>query len=269
MPGASYRRRGFAPPAPAPPVVIVPPAPQIIVARRGIPFEEYAEERLQRRRVLLSPTAPRSYSTTFAATENPISESGKWQHLCPYLSTCQTAGGRVYGNQPQFQNGGNYEDGYALLTGTWAANQRAEGTIYKNSPGGYQEVELWLRGSDSSNTVSGYEVYAHQAGEYFTLTIWTGGVLSAPPVFAYFDIPGAGTNGITAPADGDTMWAQIVGNSITAGINGTTYLTFDCTSGGRTPIPSGKPGIGFDSGASGSEGLTSEFGFKDFYATEL
>lgn len=212
---------------------------------------------------------PQSYSTTFALTENPISESGRWQHQCPFLTTCQTAGGRVYGNQPLPPTAGVYEDAYAILTGTWPTNQRAEGIIDKQTTGGYEEYEVWVNAADAADFVRGYEVYVHQAGDYFALTIWLGTHLTAAPTIAYFDLTGAGTNNITAPQDGDLLWAQRVGNIITGGINGTTYLTFDVTSGGRTPFTGGAPAIGFDAGGSGAETANTNYGFKSFYATGL
>lgn len=225
-----------------------------------------------RSRVIAPPTAQvQTFTTTFAATENPISESSAWQRLCPFFSSCQTAGGRVYGNQPQFvivAPVALYEDAYAHLSGTWPANQRAEAIIDKQTTGGFEEYELHLLGTDGSDFVKCYEIYIHQSGAYFPITMWKGDPLSSAATASYFDtIADAGV--VAAPQDGDLLWAQIVGNIVTAGINSSTYLTVDVTTGGRTRIPSGNPGIGFDAGGSGAETPTTNYGFKSFFATGL
>lgn len=223
------------------------------------------------------PAAAQTFSTTFALTESPISESGAWRtNLCPFFKDCQTAGGRVYGNQPQVgivSPVALFEDSYAHLAGSWPANQRAEGIIDKRTTGGFQEFEIHLLGSDASDRVKCYEIFVHQNGDYFTLAMWKGTALTSAATASYFDIM-ADAGVITAPADGDTLWGQIVGNQLTAGfirVGGTvqTLINFDVTSGGRTRIASGTPGIGFDAGGSGAETATTNYGFKSFFASGL
>ena len=130
------------------------------------------------------------------------------------------------------------------------------------------EVELLLRWSDTNNSTQGYECYLHQAGEYVTITRWKGGALSAPAGDANFDEI-ARVSFTTAPRNGDLFEASIVGNIITVKLQGITLITADVSSGGRTPIASGDPGIGFDTGGTGAETPSENYGFSDFSATGL
>lgn len=227
-----------------------------------------------------TPPSAVSYSTTFAANESPISEGGVWLHTNPWFKNVATTGGRAYGLQPNPSvtdgSGPRYEDGYAYLNGVWTPNQYASGHIHKDaSVNGYLEVELLLRWSDSYNSgtgvgiTQGYECFVHRNGEYITVMRWKGNPLTSYARYpADFDLLGE-VLGITPPNHGDLFEAQIVGNIITVKLAGVTYLTVDVSSGGRTPIAGGAPGIGFDAGASGAETANDTFGFQDFYATTL
>src|SRR5207237_1241973 len=89
-----------------------------------------------------------SYSTTFALTENPISEGGKWhasglgllrsdigQGALPAASTpVITSGGKAYGTSSTTSTSG-YDDSRALLSG-FPANHSASATLAVGSPTG-------------------------------------------------------------------------------------------------------------------------------------
>src|SRR5881394_3942288 len=92
--------------------------------------------------------AKQSYSTNFSATENPISEGGKW------INGGTT--GRDWGNvqsTPGLAFGTNvssappYDDSTAVLAGTWGPNQMAQATVFtvSQTPAIGEEVELRLR----------------------------------------------------------------------------------------------------------------------------
>lgn len=221
--------------------------------------------------VSVTASPPVSFHTTFPGTENPISESGSWQKLCTWFTTVQTGSGYAWGNQPTPQNPGIYQDSYALLSssvGVFPPNQKTQAIIKKLTTGGYEEYELRLRCFDNANACGGYEVFIHQSGLYLTVASWAGTTLSAPATIAYFDIIQQADN-VTAPQDGDLFEAQIVGNIITAKLQGVTLLTCDVSQGGRTPWASGQPGIGFDAGGSGAETPNLNYGFNEFWAYGL
>jgi hypothetical protein len=220
-----------------------------------------------------------SYSTTFGATENPISEGGKWVHLNPYFSTARTNGGLAYGNNPNPNPGNTFADANVYLGGVaFGPNCRVEATVNKGTTGGYMEVELLLRWTDGYNAgnsegfTRGYECFLHQSGLYATCAKYAGTPLTGTATIDYFDFL-ADIPNVQAPVDGDTFWAQIVGNTITCGIIhlgvNTDYFSVDITSGGRTAITSGSPGMGFQVGGSGAETANDQFCFKDYSAVTL
>jgi hypothetical protein len=210
-----------------------------------------------------------TYSTSFDTNESPLSEGGKWKHNNPWFTTVVTNNGYAYGTSPNPANPDKYEDSYAFLGGMgFPANQYASAHIRKIAPNGYMEVELLLRWSDTGNSTQGYECYLHRSGEYVTITRWTGGAMSGAAGIGYFDEI-ARVSGTLSPNDGDLYEASIVGNIITVKLRGVTLITADVSAGGRTPIASGDPGIGFDAGHSGAETANSTFGLQDFSATGL
>lgn len=91
-----------------------------------------------------------SFSTDFPTDENPVSVGGNFTSINTVLTRCKVVSGNVVSAHTAMIN---YEDAYALKTGTWSADQEAEAILYK--AGGYSpvdnhEVELLLRGTEAA-----------------------------------------------------------------------------------------------------------------------
>src|ERR1700685_700590 len=71
------------------------------------------------------PLLANNYTTSFPATENPISESGKWSNggQSPALdwTNCQTTTGLAFGTESI--SSGTDDDSTCILNGTWGPNQ--------------------------------------------------------------------------------------------------------------------------------------------------
>ena len=77
-----------------------------------------------------SPAIAATYSTTFPAAENPISEGGNWINggaVGLDWANVQTTPSLAFGTQSG--SSGQYDDSTALLTGTWNPDHTAEATV--------------------------------------------------------------------------------------------------------------------------------------------
>ena len=201
-----------------------------------------------------------SYTTNFPLTEDPISEGGRWingQVAGLDWKNVRTTPGLAFGADSSGTP--NYNDPTALLSGTWGPNQTAQATVYSmNQKTGnvYEEVELRLRSTITAHSITGYEILFrcnHDGTWYTDIVRWNGPlgnftslrhVTSGPGIF-----------------NGDVVKATIVGNTITAYINGVQVnQVADSTFAG------GSPGMGFY--LSGAPGLNGEFGLTTFAATD-
>lgn len=206
----------------------------------------------------------RIYTTNFPHAENPISEGGKWtngrQDGLDWANV-RTAAGRAFGTQ----SGGvrpapqKYDDSAALLTGEWGPNQTAEATFYavNQSDRMNEEVELRLRSAFSAHQGTGYEILfrsSMSAQAYCEIVRWNGPLGS----FTYLQQAKGPQCGI---ATGSVVKATIVGNVITAYINGRQVL--QATDNTYT---NGNPGIGFY--VERATGVNCDFGFTSFTATD-
>ena len=113
-------------------------------------------------------------------------------------------------------------------------DQTAQGTLYTVNPnnGIYEEVELRLRSSMSAHSCTGYEIMFScktDGNQYISVARWNG------PFQSYTMIGGA--NNPPVLKTGDVLKASIVGNVITAWVNGVQVL--QCTDSTYT---SGNPG---------------------------
>ncbi len=210
----------------------------------------------------------RSYTTTFPATENPISESGNWINGSANgggrWDNVQTTGGNpgvAENTAVQSTSGGHsYGDATAILTGTWGPTQTACGTVYINAGwgnrnNGTHEVEIRLRSAITSNSNTGYEInYSLETdgNRYAQIVRWNG--------------PGGSFTGIgsTLPpalASGDVICAKMSGSTITLTRNGATLLTAtDSTFG------SGAPGMGLWNNYAVAD--NTQYGFSKFTADD-
>jgi hypothetical protein len=203
----------------------------------------------------------RTYSTAFPLTENPISEGGNWingQTTGLDWHDMSTTPGLAIGHQ----SGSSYTDGTALLTGSWGPTQTVEALVHAVNPQDscYQEVEMRLRSTLTPHSCTGYEISfkaTKTSGAYLIIVRWNGKVGD----FTYLLNDTGAQYGVT---EGDVVKATIVGNVITAYLNGTPMGTAtDAT------YTTGSPGMGMnletsDSSCSGTNG---DYGFTHFTAT--
>jgi len=207
--------------------------------------------------------AQNSYSTTFPATENPISQSGKWLNGATNgvaWTNVQTTPGLAFGTQSGNAAGdARYADSTAVLTGSWGSNQEASGIIYvANAPTSssvYQEVEIRLRTTITTNSITGYEincsVSANSNNSYLQIVRWNG------PLASWTQLNGSSVHCV----NGDTLRATIKGSTINVYLNGT--LVESATDSTYT---SGSPGIGFF--LQGTTGTNATYGFTSFAADD-
>jgi hypothetical protein len=111
------------------------------------------------------PSDAGGYSTDFPATENPLSQGGRWVNgkaVGLDWNNLESATGKVYATVRSGLSGSRYDDSIAHLSksfGTYSPNQFAEATVYAvNGYTANHEVELLLRFSISEHNAHGYEV---------------------------------------------------------------------------------------------------------------
>ena len=215
----------------------------------------------------------RAYATNFRNSENLISEGGNWINggtcgdatLCPGAkgSNVASAGGRAFGTQPGTVPP-PYTDSAALVTGNWGSDQFAQIVVWWDGAAGtnsdYDEVEIRLRGTLAKNFGKTYNINcrvgAPSADSYIQM-----GRANGPP--DDFTPPIAELKGPSAACqNGDVVTATIVGNVITAYINGKRVIQ-----GIDSVITSGAPGFGFFH--QGTSAQNSDFGISRFAATDV
>jgi hypothetical protein len=178
-----------------------------------------------------------TYSTSFALTENPISEGGKWVNgKADGLSwnNIATANGLSVATH-RMLTAPPYDDCIAHLSKsfmTFGNDQYAQGTVHRVA--GYQlghEIELLLRFQITANNARGYEIYwSTNTGLY--IVRWNGALNSFTPLYTVS--PGLAN-------DGDVVRAEASGSTITVKINGRVVL-----SGSDNTWTNGQPGIGLN-----------------------
>jgi hypothetical protein len=203
----------------------------------------------------------RIYSTKFPLTENPISESGSWisgQAAGLDWHDVSTTPGLAIGHQM----GTSYSDGTALLTGAWGPTQTVEAVVHAQNPkeSCYQEVEMRLRSALTPHSCTGYEISfkaVQSANAYLIIVRWNGKLGD----FTYLENVTGAQYGIK---EGDTVKATIVGDVITAYLNGVAVGTAT-----DSTYESGSPGMGFnlETGDASCVGTNGDYGFRRFTAT--
>jgi tetratricopeptide (TPR) repeat protein len=206
---------------------------------------------------------PRTYTTNFPLTENPIFENGNWENgktIGLDWADAATVPGRAFGLEFGLGSGSKaYDDAAALLTGNWGPNQTAQATVYSvhQNDSIYEEVELRLRSSLSAHIATGYEILfrcSKTKDAYAEIVRWNGPLGS----FTYLDRHKGAQYGV---ATGDVVKATIIGNVITAYINGVQVAqATDST------YPAGHPGMGFF--LQGTTGVNRDYGFTSFTASD-
>jgi hypothetical protein len=175
-----------------------------------------------------------NYSTSFPATERPLSEGGCWingKTTGVDWADVTTLPGLAFGKELPSQ----YADPTAVLTGEWAADQEAEAKIRVEKPlsGCCREVELRLRTTIVPHSITGYEILCSvtSTDPYLTVVRWIGPLDN----FSYIGRAKVGC------ADGDVLKAVVVGDTISVYLNSAKVLEAK----DRQFLSGGSPGIGF------------------------
>jgi hypothetical protein len=215
-----------------------------------------------------------SFSTTFPATENPISEGGAWKNgLADGLDWSNVATGLLsdssthgaYGTQVP-HGSPPYDDSLACLTG-FPANHWCQGTIYNDGAiTGLPEVELLLRCNPTGHSWPQYEIDII-SDVRIVIVQWLGPLNS-------FSIESGNITTNVSVANGAVWYAEIVGNIITVKCNTVTVYTGNITTFANAPIASGNPGIGFfadtlNSSPNQNTQANRHFNWKSFSAGSL
>lgn len=205
-------------------------------------------------------TDPSGLSITFSATENPISQGGKWNNgLADYTNwnnsqTTNATDGIYRAVGSAFVSG--FNDPTSILKTsvlTLAPDQYAEGVIYLQSgyvpaaspsATSYHETQLRLRFTGSSGSLVGIEIlFAYNnptvSGDGYAVVRWNG-VLGD-----FTTIVNGGGGSLPAITDGTVFRVELKGNTLTIKRNGSVVTTIDITQGGTIPtVSSGQPGFG-------------------------
>jgi hypothetical protein len=200
-----------------------------------------------------------TYSTNFPLSEDPISEGGMWINGRTGgldWANVRTSRGFAFGTESGTVD---YDDSTALLTGTWGPNQTVQATVRTSNQNDkiYEEVELRVRSALSAHRATGYEILfrcSKTAHAYTQIVRWNGPLGS-------FTILKDARGPQFGVATGDVVKATIVGNVITAYINGAQVL--QATDDTYTD---GNPGMGFY--LQGATGMNGDYGFTGFTATD-
>jgi len=209
----------------------------------------------------LGQSTPRNYyTTTFALTEDPISEGGVWINGGTDgldWADVSTESGYAHGNYSPSDP--PYKDPTALLKGTWSNDQEAQATVYcpKPNPSEGQEVELRLRSSLAAHRCTGYEIFFRclkDSNAYAQIVRWNGPLGS----WTSLQLNRGGQYGVS---DGDVIRATVVGHLIIGYVNGVEKVRAV-----DNVYSSGNPGLGFNYGV---HGTYKDFGLKDFTARGL
>ncbi len=159
-----------------------------------------------------------TYTTSFAGTENPLSESGRWANNGLDWTTIRKGHGLAYSTQSGIEAGKfKFNDSYAVLSG-FPPDQEAWGKVNISKPSStyYQELEILLRFTSSAHNTTGYECFARcidDSSSYVEIVRWDG------PVGKFTYVARMHGTGYGLK-NGDTLKASIIGNVITVSING-------------------------------------------------
>jgi hypothetical protein len=215
--------------------------------------------------IAVAATGAHRFTTGFSLTEQPISAGSHWINggaVGLDWTDVSTTPGLAIGHQV----GASYTDATALLTGTWGPDQFAMATVHMTDPKDwcYQEVELRLRSAISAHSITGYEIsfkVSETSEAYLIIVRWNGALGS-------WDYLTKTQGAQFAIRDGDVVGAGIVGNVITAYLNGVQKGQVDITSIGGTVYSTGNPGMGFnlENSPGGCRGTNNNYGYTSFTA---
>lgn len=204
----------------------------------------------------------RSYRTSFAVDENPLSEGGIWLNgkadgidwidviagngvAYGAVSRMTVAEQRIeQGNLDPGADGesgpvGDYDDPTAVLAGHWGPDQHGRARVFsRNQTEEYfQEVEIRLRSTMTAHRCTGYEVFFRclkTENAYAEIVRWNGAIGDFTSL-AKLSGPQYGVQ------DGDLIEATVVGSVLRGFINGEQVIEAV-----DDVFTEGSPGIGFN-----------------------
>jgi hypothetical protein len=205
---------------------------------------------------------PALFQTSFASSEVPLSEGGKWTNgkaVGIDWNDVRSASGRAHASVRSGITGRRYDDSIAHVNPSFLAfpsRQFAEGTVYRLAgyapAGSHHEIELLLHFQITPHTARGYEVLWGWDGP-LGIVRWNG------PIGKYTTLCVADLGRLQ---DGDVVRAQIVDGLIDVYKNGRLVAT-----GPRdTTWIGGQPGVGFWPVESSD---AEAYGWKSYRAGEL
>lgn len=200
--------------------------------------------------LLAAGDSPQPYTTSFAGTENPISESGKWLTGATDgldWTDIETVPGKAYASAFDGASGG-VKDGIAQLKRSfrsYTSNQYSQGTVFStyggSDPGSAHELEVLCNLTVAAHSITGYESYVNCSGAAHALVRWNG-------AFGDYTALAAGNiSSPTVPVEGDVNRIWRNGSLLSFSQNGTLRTTAT-----DTTYLSGNPGIGNNPVAGGS-----------------
>ena len=195
-------------------------------------------------------SAAQSYTTTFSATENPLSEGGNWASVFQ-RTNFQSTGGYAVGKQTGANPpGGVYDDSIMCMSfGTWTDTEIVLIIGKTGSVASFCEIEAIIR----CNAATGqyYEVNLAWDGAYCNAYLAEGGVALANFTPLATETGGVQYSVAGGVHDGDWFRVRMVGDTITAEISynaggaWTLIATWtDTSNAGHAAYASGRPGIG-------------------------
>jgi hypothetical protein len=261
-----------------PSVVQIPTPPRIYGPPPLVGWSRQRDSSLYTQTRAVVPARGLSYSTTFSATENPLSESGNWSSVfqrSDFLTTGGYAVSKQTGTNPPL---GVYDDAIMCLSwGTWTDTEIVLVIGKTGSVANFCEIEAILR----CNAATGVYIeinLAHDGG-------YCNGYLArgANTPVTNFDPLATETGGIQFSVaggvhDGDLFRVRIVGSTITAEINYNdsngwhliaTWTTGGFSIGGFAIPTSGRPGIGAFISDDTTAGPSSNYKIDSFTATAI
>jgi hypothetical protein len=189
-------------------------------------------------RIIRAPRNPAvGFSTTFAATENPLSQGGSWKlgatDGLDWLDW-QSNGSVAYAAGFSADPAPPYNDAVALLkTSVFACtpNQFAEITVHVvpgYSPPSTHELGLFVRGNLSAHSMTGYESYLSIIASH-TMVRWNGALNDFTPIY---------TGSPNVPVEDYVHRMEAIGNVISFYQNGVLI-----SGGTDNTYATGQPGM--------------------------
>lgn len=196
----------------------------------------------------------RTYTTSFDADENPISEGGAWSAIARPWLRVRTVDGVAKADD--YVTG--YNDNYTRLSG-FGPDVEITATVFIEGDAPFGEILLLARMDDTAGTLRGYE-FLYDGDGSVQLMRWNGGHGDFTPM------GGEGTN--PGPLrDHDQLRMRIVGSTITIFHRRSPDDWVEIGETTDTTFADGQPGFGFFVRNLGQ--TIDAIGLRDYSVTEI